>query len=139
MALIGEILGGADVFDGDSLAAIERSVRRGLPYASLEHVTRGIGLSRDEVARLLAIPSRTLTRRRQTKTLDIVESDRLYRLAAVLARGSDVLGSMRNLLQWLRLPNPALGGEPPLAHLDTEAGSREVETLLGRIEYGVFS
>ncbi len=40
---------------------------------------------------------------------------------------------------WLRQPQFALGGRVPLEMLHTEAGTREVEDLLGRIEYGVIS
>jgi len=32
-----------------------------------------------------------------------------------------------------------LGGETPLEYAETEVGAREVEDLLGRIEYGVYS
>ncbi len=42
-------------------------------------------------------------------------------------------------LRWLKTPLPILGGESPLAHARTEAGGREVELLMGRIEHGVYS
>ena len=32
-----------------------------------------------------------------------------------------------------------LGGAIPLEYAETEVGAREVENLLGRIEYGVYS
>jgi putative toxin-antitoxin system antitoxin component (TIGR02293 family) len=41
--------------------------------------------------------------------------------------------------QWLKTPARALGFESPLHFAETEAGAREVENLLGRIEHGVFS
>jgi putative toxin-antitoxin system antitoxin component (TIGR02293 family) len=41
--------------------------------------------------------------------------------------------------EWLRAPNLALGDVAPLAMADTELGAREVDDLLGRIEYGVYS
>lgn len=41
--------------------------------------------------------------------------------------------------RWLREPQRALGNRVPLELLGTEAGAREVEDLLGRIEYSVFS
>jgi uncharacterized protein (DUF2384 family) len=34
---------------------------------------------------------------------------------------------------------PGLGGAVPLDFAKTEIGAREVENLLGRIEYGVYS
>ena len=41
--------------------------------------------------------------------------------------------------RWLKEPQRGLGNRTPLSLLGTEAGAREVEDLLGRIEYGVFS
>jgi uncharacterized protein (DUF2384 family) len=40
---------------------------------------------------------------------------------------------------WLLAPNRALGGEVPLHMLDTDIGARQVEEVLLRLSYGVFS
>jgi uncharacterized protein (DUF2384 family) len=39
----------------------------------------------------------------------------------------------------LRRPQPGLGGKIPLDLLVTQAGADEVETLLRRIEYSVYT
>jgi putative toxin-antitoxin system antitoxin component (TIGR02293 family) len=49
----------------------------------------------------------------------------------VLERDSSAMG-------WLRRPQPALGGRVPLDLLVTQAGAEEVETLLRRIDHGVY-
>ena len=41
--------------------------------------------------------------------------------------------------EWLKTPNLSLGDKTPLEYADTEVGAREVENLLGRIDYGVYS
>ena len=41
--------------------------------------------------------------------------------------------------RWLTSPQVGLGGAIPLEYAETEVGAREVENLLGRIEYGVYS
>ena len=41
--------------------------------------------------------------------------------------------------RWLSSPRAALGGATPLELAKTEAGAREVEALIGRLEHGVFS
>lgn len=41
--------------------------------------------------------------------------------------------------RWLSSPQVGLGGAVPLDYAETEVGAREVEDLLGRIEYGVYS
>jgi putative toxin-antitoxin system antitoxin component (TIGR02293 family) len=67
------------------------------------------------------------------------ESDRLYRVACVIARAEEVLGSSQAAERWLKEPLPALGFETPLSILDTDEGAQMVCDLLGRIEHGVFS
>jgi putative toxin-antitoxin system antitoxin component (TIGR02293 family) len=42
-------------------------------------------------------------------------------------------------MSWLRRPQPGLGGRVPLELLVTQAGADQVETLLRRIDYGVYT
>ena len=51
----------------------------------------------------------------------------------------EMLGNPDKAVEWLRTPNRALGGELPLDRLDTDLGARDVEDVLGRIAYGVYS
>ena len=41
--------------------------------------------------------------------------------------------------RWLSSPKVALDGAVPYELVRTEAGAREVEALIGRLEHGVFS
>jgi putative toxin-antitoxin system antitoxin component (TIGR02293 family) len=113
--------------------------RAGLPYSALESLQERFGLAREEMASTLCVPLRTLARRKQAQRLSPGESDRLVRLARIAAHAADVLGSDEKAGHWLHRPNRALGGETPLALVDTDVGAREVEAVLGRIEYGEFS
>lgn len=61
------------------------------------------------------------------------------RSARIAALACEVLGDPEKAARWLRQPNRALAGRAPLSLLDTELGAREVEAVLRRIEYGVFS
>jgi len=47
-----------------------------------------------------------------------------------------VLEDRKEALAWLHTPQHGLGGLVPIELLATEAGSREIETLLERIEHG---
>ena len=67
------------------------------------------------------------------------QSDVVIRTAHTLAKAIDVLGDGEKAAHWLTTPNRALGGEVPISLLDTSAGVHEVETVLDRIEYGVYS
>jgi uncharacterized protein (DUF2384 family) len=49
------------------------------------------------------------------------------------------LGALAKARLWLLAPNRALGGEVPLQMLDTDIGARQVEEVLLRLSYGVFS
>jgi putative toxin-antitoxin system antitoxin component (TIGR02293 family) len=80
-----------------------------------------------------------LQRRRRTGRLARYESDRLYRLARIVALANEYLGDHERAIRWLKHPNRALGGLAPVAAIDTELGARQVENILGRIAYGGIS
>ena len=114
-----------------------RAIKAGLPTARLDALREELGVGQGEITELLGIASSTLARRRQRGTLDRSESERVYRLAHLYARATQVFGSRDRARTWLKKPQYALGGVAPLAYADTEPGAREVEHLLGRIEHGI--
>lgn len=63
------------------------------------------------------------------------ESDR----AQVLRRTQEVFGDPEKAAGWLQRPNRVLNNVPPITLLGTASGCKKVETVLGRIEHGVFS
>ena len=136
-----ELLGGEKVLGRKASSPLKLvdTLREGLPYSSLKAVMRALGLTRQEASRILSLPLRTLDRRKRQRRLEAVESDRLYRLASIAAHAIGVLGSPEHAARWLRHPNRALGGVVPLDLLDTEVGAEQVDEILGRIEYGLYS
>jgi putative toxin-antitoxin system antitoxin component (TIGR02293 family) len=122
------------------LPALLRSVEKGFRFTALEHLRRNVALSSDELEQVLGIPSRTLARRKSEGRFHPEESDRLLRTARIYARVIEVFESdARAATDWLTTPQPALAGLPPLELVRTELGAREVESLLDRLEQGVFS
>lgn len=114
-------------------------IREGLPAAALESFVDRTELDVVGVTAVIGMSARTWARRKaQAHKLTPVESDRLYRLAHVVARASEVLGARDKAVRWLRKPNRALGGAAPFDLLDTEIGEDQVVTVLERIEHGVF-
>jgi putative toxin-antitoxin system antitoxin component (TIGR02293 family) len=99
-----------------------------------------VGLSREALADLVQIKPRTLDRRKEGGRLRPEESDRLLRAARVFG-GTIALfeGDADAARTWLSSPQRALGGAVPLEMARTEVGAREVESLVGRLEHGVFS
>lgn len=136
-----EILGGKRVLGRG--ASSEKNllpiIRSGLPHAAFESVMDILDISREQAAASLGLPKRTLARRKLQARLTADESDRVYRFARITARAVDVLGNREKAARWLQKPNRALGNEIPLRLLDTDLGTRQVETILGRIEHGVYS
>jgi putative toxin-antitoxin system antitoxin component (TIGR02293 family) len=61
------------------------------------------------------------------------------RVARVAALAEEILGNKAKAARWLRRANQALGGKTPLRTLDTDLGASQVETVLHRVEHGVFS
>ena len=137
-----EMLGGKAVL-GRSVrtrGALAELVRKGLPARSLFLLAKRLDLRQAEISQKIGIPQRTLTRRlAQHARLTAAESDRTVRMAQVYANAVETLGDENKAAQWLKAPNRALRGGRPLDQLDTDPGVREVEDVLGRIAYGVYS
>lgn len=115
-------------------------ILEGLPFAAVEKVKAAVAMTDAEVARLLGIGEATLRRARASAgVLDPSTSDRLFRLSKVIAIALEVLESESSAVSWLRRPQPGLGNQIPLDLLVTQAGTEEVETLLRRIDYGVYT
>jgi len=117
---------------------LREAIREGFPHTVLTELMRASGLTLKELADALDLSSRSLQRRRRGR-LARFESDRLYRLARVLALARESLGDAARATRWLKRTNRALGGVAPIAAIDTELGARQVESLLGRIAYGGIS
>jgi len=115
------------------------TIRAGLPMVEFEALQELLGLGAEELAAHLSISRSTLIRRRKAGRLDMQESDRLLRYARLYARAEEALGEAASAREWLQTPARALGYVSPLEFAETEAGARETENLLGRIEHGVFS
>ncbi len=115
---------------------LEAAIREGFPQSVVEAAMDGGELSLKELATSLDLSSRSLQRRRTEGRLARFESDRLHRLARIIALAKQYLGDNSKATRWLRHSNRALGGKTPLECIDTELGARQVENVLGRIAYG---
>lgn len=112
----------------------------GLEFKAVDKLKAHATLTDPELARLLGISEATLRRGRAAGTkLDAATSDRLYRLSRILAVAEEVLASAPQAMTWLRRAQPGLRGRVPLDLLVTQAGADEVEALLRRIDYGVYT
>jgi putative toxin-antitoxin system antitoxin component (TIGR02293 family) len=123
-----------------TINSLENLIREGFPVISGDTVKETLGLTDEQLAEMIGMSLRTLQRKRKgSQRLTMVESDRLYRLARIYATATRVLQNDEMAKDWLNRPQRGLGGRIPVKVIETEAGAREVEDLLGRIEYGVIS
>jgi putative toxin-antitoxin system antitoxin component (TIGR02293 family) len=114
-------------------------LRAGLPVQELHDLQASLEVPMEKLAPMLGISKATLHRRKAAGKLDSAESDRVVRYARLMGKAVEVMESEENARAWLTSPQVGLGGAVPLEYAETEVGAREVEDLLGRIEYGVYS
>ncbi len=138
LATVLDVVGGQAVVGRIGAAPVDlvMLVRRGLPVGAAQAVLDSGRLTPSELDQIV-LPRKTLANRRKLGVLTPEQSDRLIRVARLLAATEETLGNREKAALWLRRSNAALAGERPLDLLDTDEGAREVETLLGRIAHGI--
>lgn len=116
-----------------------RQIQKGLRFTELETLQQTLGLPFEQLAAKLCISRSTLHRRKAAGRLSPDESDKVMRLSRLLEHATKVFGDVEKARAWLKFPQRGLGGAIPLDYAQTEVGAREVDRLLGRIDYGVYS
>jgi putative toxin-antitoxin system antitoxin component (TIGR02293 family) len=116
-------------------------VKANLPVAELDALRALLALTVENLAGRIGISIATLSRRRHSgQRLDAGHSDRVLRFARLFRLAAELYdGDEEAARAWLSKPARALDGETPLDHAETEAGAREVENLIGRLEHGVYT
>ena len=123
-----------------TLLDVHKDIQQGYKYSCAQAVADRLELNDQELADALGVSLRTLQRIPDKDSLMSPQmSDRLFRLASIVALAEYVLEDVAVAHQWLRESQRGLGGHQPLAIIGSQAGYREVESLLGRIEHGVYS
>ncbi len=115
-------------------------IRQGLPYAALAHFLKKSGLQQQELAAIFQVSTRTVQRLNPQAKLSPQMSEKLLALNDLYQQAQEVLGENGPpITAWLRQPVVALGNLAPLSLLDTFDGLKEVQNVLGRLAYGVYS
>ena len=137
---VSEILGGTRTLKHRvrTLNDLHDLVAEGLPKTSVralfsrlsERYDVDVQPSRDFVA-----PRATLKRRRTR--LSPTESQRLERLARIVAMTEEVWQDKTAAAEFLTRPHRGLGGRTPLQMAATDLGARQVEEILASITFGL--
>jgi putative toxin-antitoxin system antitoxin component (TIGR02293 family) len=125
----------------DNQLALADAIAEGLPQTALERVKEALRLTDVDLAAMLGMSPKTIGRLRKNPDAPVgpIASDRLYRIATLLAQAVDVFEDEDAAREWFLSPQIGLDMRSPYDLAFTGAGAREVEDLLGRIEYGVIA
>jgi putative toxin-antitoxin system antitoxin component (TIGR02293 family) len=129
-----------EIIKPSTLPKLRQALKDGVPVKKLDEFQVASGLEWDEILAPLRLNSKLLAQRRKERRLSGDESERLQRLASCFQRAASLFeGDSQRARTWLRRPVDALSGLTPLELTDSEVGAREVESLIGRLEHGVFA
>ena len=138
-AKITQLVSGGRIDDRQALSLIEAS-RKGVSYRAFAQFAKALSFSMADWARILNISGRTMQRlKKENRTLDQAMSERIFRIALLNERGSNVLGSPAGFVSWIESENVALGGMKPISLLDSTFGIDLVHDELTRIEHGILA
>jgi len=114
-------------------------IRAGLSFRAVQNLQKALDLPMERIASVLGMSRATLHRRKLQGKIDREASEKLVRYQSLLKKAEEVFGDADNAREWLTHPQRGLGNAVPLEFAKSELGAGEVENLLGRIEYGVYS
>jgi len=122
---------------------VHEALSHGIPRGALTHLVSHVAMLRDPASleQAVGVSQRTVQRFKLApdKKLSPEQSGRAWKFAEILAKATEVLGSQEEAEDWLERPAMALNQQRPIDLLGTPAGSKLVEQLLGRIQYGVYT
>jgi putative toxin-antitoxin system antitoxin component (TIGR02293 family) len=135
-----EVMGGSAAVHAPvrGLTDLRTEIGKGLRVEALhktvEHVFRDPAERRRFLYRV--VPEGTYKRRLKIGHLTPEESERVARLASVIALAEDVWGDADDARQFLLTPHPELEDRLPLEVAVEEFGARHVEEILEGIRHG---
>ncbi|MBL1260565.1 MAG: DUF2384 domain-containing protein [Thiotrichaceae bacterium] len=140
---ITDVLGGTRLLGKLALTSLDLAdmIQKGLPTKSVFFLQKQMELTDDDYSVTLGVSTKWLGRYRKDprEHMDANVSDRLYRIARIYTLTEEVLEDKGAANHWLHRPQSGLGERTPLELMKNDAGAREVEELLYRIEYGIYS
>ena len=126
-------------------------VREGVPAVTVEQAADRLGLTKEKLYDSIGVARATVDRKiREARRLSADESERVIGVLRLIIQVEQMMREsgapdvpddydpVRWLGEWLDEPNDALGGELPIALLDTADGRDLVGRLLGSMQAGSY-
>lgn len=113
--------------------------RKGLPKSVVVTLSQILGISMEEMSRLIHTSHRTIQRKSDADLLNVYSTEQILEIAEVVSRGIEVFGTLDVFTSWLHHDIRHLNYKKPINFLDTSFGTKLILDTLGRIEYGVYS
>lgn len=118
--------------------AVVKTSREGILRSVADDISDLVGLTDNEIAYVLGMTPRNLHRIQGEKRLATDASERLLLLRNVLIHALDTFEGKENIVRhWLRTPVIELNDQSPLQMMDTVTGFALVDSVLGRLDYGL--
>ncbi|MGK7874546.1 MAG: antitoxin Xre/MbcA/ParS toxin-binding domain-containing protein [Xenococcaceae cyanobacterium] len=110
-----------------------------LSYQEVKDISHRFSLDREDVRNILGISESTQFRyEKNNPALKPSIADRFERFQRIISQALELFEDEAETRRWLSTPKAALGGETPFKALATDGGTKKVEELLYRAEYGIF-
>lgn len=113
-------------------------IRAGIPYDSIEVISKRLNNPVKSVLAIIGIPQTTYNKKKSEHLLlDSRDSELLILINELIDYGLEVFNNEEEKFQrWLKKPNLSIGGNSPESMLDTITGINEVKFSLNRLEFG---
>jgi putative toxin-antitoxin system antitoxin component (TIGR02293 family) len=111
-----------------------------LRYQTLEQTAELFHLDSNLRHQIFGISPRNQARlRKDNAILNPLIVDRFNRFNRITQQAISLFEDNDRAMQWLQTPKNSLAGMTPLAALSTDEGAKQVEEILYRTEYGIYS
>ncbi|RXZ38710.1 DUF2384 domain-containing protein [Oxalobacteraceae bacterium CAVE-383] len=113
------------------------AIREGYPAEILKAASYYFDVPDARIQIIVQVPASTASRlQKKHAKIDSAATERIYRMGAVARMAIDVFENEASAIEWMRMPNHALGDAAPLDLMDTEPGAATVRQVLNAIATG---
>jgi len=129
-----------EIMDDKGLLDLIKASRQGIKYSYFQKLMKGCPFTFEEWSAFLHLSSRSMLRyKKDKKTFDPIQSEKILQIALLYAEGTRVFGEAERFDQWLDSQVVALGGLKPKELLDNNFGITLIKDQLGRIAHGILA